>query len=145
MAEAWTSPISPADPMFYLYQRLRSAKFCCKSLNRSSFSNIQNRTKEAFQHLEEIQRRVLTTQNQAVFEEENAARLLWIRLAAAEESFFHQKSRVRWLKEGDSNTGYFHKAVTANLARNVIHYLRNEEDVKVSDSSLLKSMVSGFI
>lgn len=64
--------------------------------------------------------------------------------AAAEESFLHQKSRVKWLSVGDLNTGVFHKAVRANLSRNVIHYLLDVADIKIFDSVTLKNMTSQF-
>ena len=41
-------------------------------------------------------------------------------LAYAEEGFLKQKSRVQWLKLGDQNTSFFHKAVKARNARNAI-------------------------
>lgn len=41
MQQAWLNLISLAGPMFFFYQRLRAAKFYCKSLNQSTFSNIQ--------------------------------------------------------------------------------------------------------
>ncbi|CAA7024778.1 unnamed protein product [Microthlaspi erraticum] len=144
ISEAWNAPILAAGSMSSLYQKLRMAKICCKNLNRSSFSNIQARTKEAFQRLEDIQKRVLTSPEQDLFEEEAIAKAQWLHLSAAEESFFHQKSRIRWLKDGDSNTGFFHKSVKANLSKNIIHYLRDDNDVKVSDPVLLKEMVTSF-
>lgn len=39
--EVWRGDIRVSSSMFALYQRLRKAKICCKSLNRRSFSNIQ--------------------------------------------------------------------------------------------------------
>ncbi|GAV85144.1 Exo_endo_phos domain-containing protein [Cephalotus follicularis] len=38
-------------------------------------------------------------------------RLDVVRAASDEEAFFKQKSRIQWLKEGDSNTAIFHKVV----------------------------------
>lgn len=130
--------------MSALYQKLRAAKSCCKALNRSSFSNIQLRSKEARQTLDQIQVRALTDPSQQLFEEEAEARKSWMFFAAAEESFLHQKSRVRWLTVGDSNTGVFHKAVRANLSKNVIHYLLDPMGNKIYDSVTLKAMTSHF-
>ncbi|KAL0873789.1 hypothetical protein Bca101_023494 [Brassica carinata] len=144
LGDAWRAPIVPSSPMSSLYQRLRSAKGCCKTLNRNSFSNIQARAKEAKQALDQVQMRALTDPSTLFFQEESEARKSWIFYAAAEESFLHQKSRVRWLSVGDMNTGVFHKAVRANLSRNVIHYLLDSEGRKIFDSATLKSMTSQF-
>lgn len=144
LRDAWLSEITPSAPMFDLYQRMGKAKFCCKGLNRRCFSNISTRTKEAFSHLQDVQKSVLSTPTSELFAEEEAARSAWLFLSAAEESFFKQKSRIRWLSEGDSNTRVFHKSVKANLSRNVIHYLQSEEGSKVYDPGILKYMVVQF-
>ena len=34
-------------------------------------------------------------------------------LIQAEESFYEQKARIQWLREGVSNTSFFHKFVAA--------------------------------
>ncbi|VVB02234.1 unnamed protein product [Arabis nemorensis] len=74
MELAWNCQMIASNPMFSLYQRLRSAKLCCKSLNQRSFSNIQTRTKLAFEKLENIQRQVLLYPPQSLFQEERVAR-----------------------------------------------------------------------
>ncbi|CAA7042276.1 unnamed protein product [Microthlaspi erraticum] len=140
MEEAWGSVSVSGGALFMLYKRLQAAKVCCKSLNRSEFSNIQARSKEAFEKLEAIQRELLTEPSLPLFQQEAEARKSWVLLSSAEESFFKQKSRVRWLKEGDSNTGFFHRSVKANLSRNIIHHLRDSNGVKVTNTDQLKSM-----
>lgn len=142
--DAWAAPVIYLSPMSALYQRLRAAKACCKSLNRSNFSNIQAQSKEAKQTLDQVQMRTLIDPSPSLFQEEAEARTSWMFYAAAEESFLHQKSRVRWLSVGDLNTGVFHKAVRANLSRNVIHYLLDSAGNKVFDSDTLKNMASQF-
>lgn len=141
--EAWNAPISSTSPMSSLYQRLRSAKVCCKS-NKNIFSNIQLRTSEARSVLDRLQMRVLTDPSAQLFQDEMEARNSWMFYAAAEESFLYQKSRVKWLAVGDLNTGVFHKAVKANLSKKVIHYLLDSLGRKVFDSITLKAMASEF-
>ncbi|VVB06412.1 unnamed protein product [Arabis nemorensis] len=144
MEVAWNCQIIASSPMFSLYQKLRSAKLCCKGLNQRSFSNIQSRTKLAFEKLENIQRQVLINPSQSLFEEERVARDDWLLFSLAEESFFHQKSRIRWLSMGDANTRFFYRVVQANLSRNIIHFLRDEAGLKITDPVLIKGMASQF-
>ncbi|OMP07609.1 Endonuclease/exonuclease/phosphatase [Corchorus olitorius] len=44
-------------------------------------------------------------------------------LRSNDESFYKQKSRVLCLKDGDSNTGYFHKTMKVRQKRNTIRLL----------------------
>ncbi|CAA7024809.1 unnamed protein product [Microthlaspi erraticum] len=144
ISEAWNSLLRPSNPMFSLYQKLRAAKVCCKTLNNSRFNNIQARSREAFERLESLQRQVLSNQSPAIFEEERAARDSVLLFATAKESFFRLKSRVRWLSEGDANTGFFHKSVKANLTRNAIHFLKDNQGNRISETTALKNMVLGY-
>ncbi|XP_071902586.1 uncharacterized protein [Coffea arabica] len=44
-----------------------------------------------------------------------------------EELYWSQKSRSRWLKEGDKNTAYFHQSVMAKRKRNRINILQKTD------------------
>jgi len=44
---------------------------------------------------------------------------LWI-AAQANESLLRQKARTKWIKEGDCNSGYFHKIINYNRRHNAI-------------------------
>ncbi|TYH01231.1 hypothetical protein ES288_A09G041400v1 [Gossypium darwinii] len=46
-------------------------------------------------------------------------------LYAREESYWAQRSRSKWLKEGDRNTRYFHAKATGRLKKNLIEKLRD--------------------
>ncbi|CAA7055588.1 unnamed protein product [Microthlaspi erraticum] len=144
ISEVWNSLFSPSGPLTRLYQKLRAAKACCKSLNRASFSNIQARSRQAFENLEIIQRQVLTNPSQVLFEEERAARDAWLLVASAEESFYRQKSRIKWLQEGDANTAFFHKTVKANLSHNSIYFLMDVMGNRISETTALKSLVLSY-
>lgn len=50
-----------------LYRKFKDAKFCCKSLNRSGFSNVQVKSKEFFEKLELLQNQVLKSHSRALF------------------------------------------------------------------------------
>ncbi|KAJ0475516.1 putative RNA-directed DNA polymerase [Helianthus annuus] len=54
-----------------------------------------------------------------------------------------QKSRVRWAKEGDENTRYFHGVINANTSSNRIHGL-HIDGVWVADPPLVKDHVFSF-
>ncbi|KAB1671561.1 hypothetical protein, partial [Gossypium barbadense] len=48
-------------------------------------------------------------------------------LYAREESYWAQRSRSRWLREGDRNTRYFHAKATSRLKKNNIERIKDVE------------------
>ncbi|OAP12460.1 hypothetical protein AXX17_AT1G39630 [Arabidopsis thaliana] len=141
---AWEEQIPVGSHMFSLGEHLKAAKKCCKLLNRQGFGNIQHKTKEALDSLESIQSQLLTNPSDSLFRVEHVARKKWNFFAAALESFYRQKSRIKWLQDGDANTRFFHKVILANQAKNLIKFLRMDDDVKVENVTQVKEMIVAY-
>ena len=62
----------------------------------------------------------------------------------AEESFYAQKSRIRWLKEGDANTPFFHNSVKSRFNRNKLVSLTKEDGSIVYESAEIKEEAISF-
>lgn len=144
LQEAWEDVEDIGSGLVVLYKRLRAAKFCCQSLNHNKFNNIQQRASEALQLMEALQSSLLLNPSQALFEQEKQARDRWLFWSVTEQTFYRQKSRIRWLGEGDANSTFFFKSIKANLTKNIIHYLRDSDGIKVSDTDGLKALVTQF-
>jgi hypothetical protein len=48
-----------------------------------------------------------------ILQQEDSLQRQWHKACRVEESYWRQKSRSLWLKEGDRNTAYFHKQAEA--------------------------------
>ena len=59
-----------------------------------------------------------------------------------EERFLKQKPKILWLKEGDANTAFFHKAVKSRVNRSRIDVVSNNEGLDGSFNSSFKLKVS---
>ncbi|XP_045791549.1 uncharacterized protein LOC123886261 [Trifolium pratense] len=59
------------------------------------------------------------------------------------ESLLKQKSRTRWVKEGDSNTRYFHESIKSRRRRNQLMALK-DEDHWVHGVKEVKGFVKNF-
>lgn len=90
LREYWEDVLPVGIPMVTLCKRLKAAKVCCKTLNRNSFSNVQLRSKEAFEKLTEVQRQLHCQPSQSLFEDERQAQESWIFWTETEESFSGQ-------------------------------------------------------
>ncbi|CAL8990846.1 unnamed protein product, partial [Prunus brigantina] len=61
-------------------------------------------------------------------------------LLEQEALFWQQKSRVKWLQEGDRNTKFFHLTTIIRRRRNKIERLKDENGVWVEESEAIKSV-----
>lgn len=64
--------------------------------------------------------------------------------AEVEESILKQKSRIKWLKVGDSNTQYFHHILKEKVARGRIYVLQNDQGEMVEDSTKIQKMIRKY-
>ncbi|CAA0382872.1 unnamed protein product [Arabidopsis thaliana] len=144
MAGAWARDVCVGSKLFTLGQRLREVKFACRLLNSLGFGNLQQRAKDSLAFLESVQVSLLSNPSQSLFRQEFVARQKWIFFSKALETFYKQKSRVRWYKDGDANTSFFHRAVVANQARNSIRYLRGSSGERIENQSQIKDMTVSY-
>lgn len=144
LRSAWGESVGIGSKLFTLGQRLKKAKECCKRLNRERFSNIQQRTKTALEDLERIQSLLMTSPTEALVAEESVAKDTWAFFVSAQENFFKLKSRIRWLREGDSNTRFFHRVVLANQSWNAIRYLRDATGLRIYNQQQIKGMAVAY-
>ncbi|XP_021715738.1 uncharacterized protein LOC110683654 [Chenopodium quinoa] len=61
-----------------------------------------------------------------------------------QESIYKQKSRVDWIKLGDSNSHYFFSVVKHRQGRNRIDSIFTEDDVLLKDPDLIENEIVGF-
>ncbi|GAU29496.1 hypothetical protein TSUD_360410 [Trifolium subterraneum] len=76
--------------------------------------------------------------------------ILW-KLLKSKEMLLFQRSRSKWLKEGDANTKFFHGSVKARLKSNLVmgllvdgEWLESPSLIKAAVSSFLKNHVSSI-
>ncbi|KAL9680638.1 hypothetical protein QQ045_018523 [Rhodiola kirilowii] len=65
----------------------------------------------------------------------------WLR---REEILWHQRSRIRWLSEGDSNTRFFHAYATVRKRNSDIKMLQGPDGVLTSHPEEIKQIIVNF-
>jgi ribonuclease HI len=112
VSKTWTSIVKGSS--FYVWEeKLRRLKIALKFWAKGQPNPITLRI-EAQTQLENLQ---LEMENKEITQEglqqEDRLQRQWHRACREEESYWRQKSRSLWLKEGDKNTSYFHKQAEA--------------------------------
>ena len=89
--------------------------------NREQFGNIQQKLKRAEQKLSELGKK---EEDRDLTEEEIKLRKelqeeVWV-AAHSKESIIRQKTRIKWLKEGDCNSRFYHMTVNWKQRKNML-------------------------
>ena len=123
---------------FVISSKLKALKGLLKNWNREVFGKVEYQKKDALRrasYWDELEKeRGLSLEE---VEERVKAKNDFKRWALMEETSWRQKSRETWLKEGDRNTGFFHRMANAHRRRNYLksisingRKLDNEAEIK---------------
>ncbi|OMO85318.1 Geminivirus AR1/BR1 coat protein [Corchorus capsularis] len=100
------SPPKPfRDPMIKLLRKLKRLKIVLRHFNKEKFGELSDRVHMKREEVAQLQMSVLQTGSPHHSDVLKAKELELKDLLAAEESFYKQKSRVQWVKEGDKAPG----------------------------------------
>ncbi|XP_010445900.1 PREDICTED: uncharacterized protein LOC104728643 [Camelina sativa] len=143
--EAWTQAGSFALNLTDLCWKQKTIKGDLKTINRENFSKIQERVSETNRLLQDVQVQALNQPSQQTFQLEKDLHDKWTFLRDIEESYFKQKSRVNWLKEGDLNTSYFQKICQARASYNTIRsFLLESGDLLLDPCEMSDHAIAHF-
>jgi hypothetical protein len=119
-------------------------KEALKVWNRDVFGNIFVRKKYLLRQLCRIEREMACRWSQEL---EFDQRLVWKEYEeciANEELLWFQKSRTKWLEQGDRNTRYFHGVTAIRRRKNKVETIQNEEGVWVTDQAKMERVATEF-
>jgi len=145
VADIWFSINVVGSYMFRVSKKIKALKKPIKDFSRLNYSGIELRTKEAYELLLRCQDLTLANPTGTNAVSELEAQRKWLALSSAEESFFHQRSRVSWFADGDSNTRYFHRMVDSRKSFNTINSLVDSNGLLIdSQQGILDHCVSYY-
>ena len=113
--------------LFRFSKKLKGIKPKLRTLAKERLGNLVKRTKEAFEILCQKQEMNLSNPSPSSMQEENEAYTKWDQLAALEEKYLKQKSKLHWLKIGDRNNKAYHRAVSTREAQNSIREIQRQD------------------
>lgn len=112
--------------------KLKQLKRPLKSLYKDNYSDIEKRVAAAQEDLSFKQLLALDHPSSLNIQNEVLARELWFSLRVAVDSFYRQRSRIRWYGEGDLNIPFYHRVTTTRNAGNAIKFLIRQDGSSTS-------------
>ncbi|CAH2034453.1 unnamed protein product, partial [Thlaspi arvense] len=144
VAEAWSYGDISGSNQLKLAKALKLLKPVLRKLNKRQFSGVSERVRDQAEIVLNLQRMLLTSPTPELAIEEYQARAKWQMLLKAEGKFYRQRSRVKWLCEGDRDTAFYHRTVNQRLTQNHIHFLRYSDNRMIGDTEEIKAYAAEY-
>ena len=141
VANSWSKPVHASCPMVSIQLKLKQLKYDLKVWNTDVFGNIHVKVKEANDQLQKIQMDIDVSGHSPTLDKlEGEAQANLISALHTQEVFWKEKSRVKWLKDGDRSTAFFHRIARQRWATNKITVLKHQGN-SIHDPVLLKEHI----
>jgi hypothetical protein len=129
-------------PSFVFAKKLRALKWDIKTWNKNVFGNIGDLVRERVEELKSLE---LAAEGGGLSEEDKERKRLHLeRSLLQEEICWRQKSRIKWLKEGDKCTKVFHLMANSNRRFNNINSLRINVSLSSNPAAIREHAASYF-
>ncbi|XP_026416913.1 uncharacterized protein LOC113312375 [Papaver somniferum] len=142
--DSWAETVN-GDPAFILLHKLKRLKIILKECNWNTFGNVHVKIKEAEKLVQE--KMVISDSNP--HDEQALTELVLAQNDLNSKEVQHcivmkQKSRIKWVTEGSSNTNFFHTNVKIRQTRNMICELEDVDGNMVADQDKITDILVNF-
>ncbi|XP_024171787.1 uncharacterized protein LOC112177760 [Rosa chinensis] len=138
--QAWQIDVT-GNPMFQVTKKIAYTRMELDKWQKRTFKMRQQQMMGIRTRLEELMDCTITV---AVQEEKKDLMDRLHAFLSQEEAFWRQRSKITWLKEGDRNTGFFHRKVANRKRHNTIQGLYDEDGNWVEDNDGMERVVTSY-
>nr|GEU72208.1 hypothetical protein [Tanacetum cinerariifolium] len=143
VCEGWSLEI----PGFFMFRHTRKLKNLKKHLRKLLYDhgNLHDNVNRLRTDLDKVQANLdLDHFNVELREDEVAYVQAYNQAIIMQERFLKQKAKILWLKEGDSNSVYFHKAVKGRMSRSRIDVVADSDGMIYKNKRVVDAFVSHY-
>ncbi|XP_059663374.1 uncharacterized protein LOC132309039 [Cornus florida] len=131
--------------MFQVVSKLKNLKQPLKSKFAKPMSSLKEEIQSAKASLSSCQLALDSAlDNQALRTQEKHLLHSYTSLKLTEEKNCQQKSRIQWLKCGDSNTSYFYKFIASRNNRNKIAFISSSDGTLLKTEAAIKNEIVSY-
>jgi hypothetical protein len=118
--DTWESTILRGSSAFILKEKLKRLKEALRRWNREVFGIVELNIEKTVQELNDMEDQMANdVLDSDHLNTTGLVKQFWDQIHT-KESLLRQKSRTKWVQEGDSNTRFFHASIKARRRRNQI-------------------------
>ena len=126
-------------------QNINNMEVALRSWSKDIFGDIRKRKSRILNRIGGVQRQVVVGRgNRFLIRLEKSLQDELSTLLFQEEMIWHQKSRSKWLSDGDRNTRYYHVKTINRRRRNRITSLRNDAGHWIEEEAMVRNMINQF-
>ncbi|GKA77618.1 hypothetical protein Tco_0784079 [Tanacetum coccineum] len=141
--QGWSLKVS-GFCMFRVVKRLKHLKNPLRKLLYEK-GNLHDNVKRLHEEMDLVQTSLdMDPSNATLRENEARSAVAFIEAVLMEERFLKQKAKIDWLREGDSNSAYFYKAVKSRISRSRIDVVANVDGTIFENDKVADVFVSHY-
>ncbi|XP_016476039.1 uncharacterized protein LOC107797650 [Nicotiana tabacum] len=132
---SWSQQIQ-GSKMYQVIGKLNRLKKVLNKLNKDRFSKVGKKEENSMKRLMECHEKIQKEpKNERLSKEEKELTKEYIYWKEAKVKYLQQRSKVQWLKYGDTNTRYFHFLIKAKRIATRVFTIQNihEETVQMTE------------
>ncbi|XP_060959260.1 uncharacterized protein LOC133030510 [Cannabis sativa] len=133
VADSWKVSVV-GTKMYQIVTKLKRLKPVLTAINKQGFADVQGEEMRVKELMNECQQRLNHDPlNVTLMQQEKEVREQYAEKHKVLISFLQQKSKVNWIKNGDSNTSVFHSSIKDRTRKNRILSVVNAQGDRVDD------------
>ncbi|KAF7131590.1 hypothetical protein RHSIM_Rhsim09G0083100 [Rhododendron simsii] len=142
IVKAWDQ-VGAGSKMFRLCKKLRGCKDDLKVRQRNNFEDLRFQIATLWDQLAGIQKENENRFNADNYVKEKVMITKLEDLWQKEAMFWHQRSRVNWLRMGDKNARFFHLSTIHRRQKNQVAKLKDENGIWQVDKECIVGVIKG--